>query len=645
MTVAPVEPEPPEHGRSLPHLAGLPGRWQGRRDCTVLDLDFSDPAPFVATLRAWRTDPRRCARLRYAALLEQPLDRDRALGRLRWAGLDGADLLAIGAGWPPPLAGVHRILLADGRVQLTLAIGPARVLLPGWLPHADALFVRLRGDRAPDADVLRGAANRLVEGARIAIESCATGTDASLRRRHQEAAVAALAAAGFGPAAQPFACGPAAAGPRCLERRHGHAAPRGGSGARAREALVIGAGLAGCAVAQALARRGWSVLRLEVDGGTAAAASFQPVLAQHPSVTPDDAPISRLLRAATLLSRGPFDPGGVLRRHGRVQCLDPDAAVAAVGGLPRDWVEAIDARRASELAGVPLRSGGLWLPLACSVDPLALRDAWTVPGVTPRTGPRVTTLRAVGDTWQALDAGGRVMAEAPVAVVACGAADLTLLGRDAPAATPLWTRFGDAGLQRRGGRTTLASVPAHALPRCTVGGDGHAIAIDAERLLLGPPAPIDAEPNAAGDPPTLSERAWRRWSALQSAPAQALGLVPGPLGTRLATRDHLPLAGPVPRARSAASPAHDSGRIEIEPGLWVTTALGGRGLLWSVLAAETIASALEGEPAPIEARLAAQLSPARFLGRAPHRAARKAPAARTTGRLAAHGPATGDTPG
>jgi tRNA 5-methylaminomethyl-2-thiouridine biosynthesis bifunctional protein len=48
-------------------------------------------------------------------------------------------------------------------------------------------------------------------------------------------------------------------------------------------------------------------------------------------------------------------------------------------------------------------------------------------------------------------------------------------------------------------------------------------------------------------------------------------------------------------------------------------AYGSRGLLWATLAAELIASELEGEPLPIEGVLCDALSPARFAERAARR--------------------------
>jgi tRNA 5-methylaminomethyl-2-thiouridine biosynthesis bifunctional protein len=60
-------------------------------------------------------------------------------------------------------------------------------------------------------------------------------------------------------------------------------------------------------------------------------------------------------------------------------------------------------------------------------------------------------------------------------------------------------------------------------------------------------------------------------------------------GVRCASMDRRPLAG------------------ELEPGLWVSTAMGSRGLTFAALCGELIAARLHGEPLPLEARLAQAL--------------------------------------
>ena len=91
----------------------------------------------------------------------------------------------------------------------------------------------------------------------------------------------------------------------------------------------------------------------------------------------------------------------------------------------------------------------------------------------------------------------------------------------------------------------------------------------------------------------------------------------GRVGFRAVARDRLPLIGaladeqPPPRRRNPGF--SDLAR---KPGLYGAFAYGSRGLLWAGLGGELLASQLEGEPLPLEARLADAVDPARFLLRA-----------------------------
>jgi tRNA 5-methylaminomethyl-2-thiouridine biosynthesis bifunctional protein len=161
------------------------------------------------------------------------------------------------------------------------------------------------------------------------------------------------------------------------------------------------------------------------------------------------------------------------------------------------------------------------------------------------------------------------------------------------------------------------------MPACVLGGDGHAVPLPDGRLLLGP-----AEGPADGSGRSESEAAWRRFVAqlADGASLAAPRLAAGPSGTRLSTRDHLPLAGPVPDVHALAEAREALRRddrlpLPALPGLFAAGAFGGRGLLWSVLAAELLAARLEAEPSPLERALAAALDPGRFLRRHLRRAA------------------------
>jgi len=58
-----------------------------------------------------------------------------------------------------------------------------------------------------------------------------------------------------------------------------------------------------------------------------------------------------------------------------------------------------------------------------------------------------------------------------------------------------------------------------------------------------------------------------------------------------------------------------------QPGLYVFSALGSRGISWAALGAQVLAAQISGAPVPLESSLANALDPARFAMRAARRRA------------------------
>jgi tRNA 5-methylaminomethyl-2-thiouridine biosynthesis bifunctional protein len=89
-----------------------------------------------------------------------------------------------------------------------------------------------------------------------------------------------------------------------------------------------------------------------------------------------------------------------------------------------------------------------------------------------------------------------------------------------------------------------------------------------------------------------------RLSRIVTLPPLDVATLDGRVGFRTVARDRLPLAG------------------RVDENTWALLALGSRGLTWSSLAAELIASQLDGDPLPVEGKLADALDPLRFMKRA-----------------------------
>ena len=95
---------------------GLPARWAGRERFVILETGFGFGLNFLATWRAWRRDPARCARLHYVAIEKHPfpLQDLRALHE-RYPGLE-EEAAQLHSHWPVLVPGAHRLEL-DGAIS------------------------------------------------------------------------------------------------------------------------------------------------------------------------------------------------------------------------------------------------------------------------------------------------------------------------------------------------------------------------------------------------------------------------------------------------------------------------------------------------------------------------------------------------
>jgi|GEM_PF-425626 len=397
------------------------------------------------------------------------------------------------------------------------------------------------------------------------------------------------------------------------------AAEAAGWGSRSRyrpanEAIVIGAGLAGCALADALTRRGRQVTVLEAGASPGGVVSEIPLLAQHPALSPGRDPRSRLLIAALLASvRLRKRLGDAWHWCGRFQPMPIDEARRRCEEIPAALAEAVACSQAAThgLAG----QSGVWFDQCALADP---RQWWQQvqadPGVDVRLAKRVAHIRRQDGRWFAYDDAQRVIASAPVVILANQAGAFELAGMDEDATGALRRSL----LQVAIGTGRDDGLDAGRPPaRPILGGSSYRLEHPGVSCVVGPIRQADAASGAASaeeDPATSIPGAitsardigyrWRR-----SAPAE-----------RLLLRDNLPMIGAVPAVQAILAQRDRFERNDRLPlprrdDLYLMTGLGGRGLLWSVLGAEIIAAAIDHEPAVVEANLLAAVDPARFLKR------------------------------
>ncbi len=337
--------------------------------------------------------------------------------------------------------------------------------------------------------------------------------------------------------------------------------------------IVIGAGLAGAACAQALAKRGCQVTVLSQGGG----ASELPVglLAAHFSA--QDIELSQLSRigvqltlshARALLHEGIDLQSGMLEQNLHFNTEKNSRLSQGAATLP-DWYEA--------------REDHVLHTIAAWIKPQALAHAWLAkPGIEVLEAS-VAAIKRGAAHWQAIDAQGQIVAQAQGIIIAAGAQAAGMLEQSGH---PLTT-------DNVSGSVAFGAWPSDTqLNNPLINGNGHFISgvtqeaggkfwlsgATYEREIENSPQELQAA--------SLLANQERLAKLLPSGVLPTLnahfasGKVQSWQGSRCTTSDRMPIVG------------------ELEPGLYVCTAMGSRGLSFSALCAEILAQEISPDHSP-----------------------------------------------
>lgn len=509
--------------------------------------------------------------------------------------------------------GFQRLVLAGGKVILTLLVGDALEQLPQLDARIDAWFLDgFAPSKNPDmwTDALFAQLARLSSpGA-----SLATFTSAGFVRRGLIAAGFAMQRVpGYGRKREMLSGRLQHAGKS--ETAPWYARPPQTS---ERSALVIGAGLAGCATAASLAARGWQVTLLERHDSIAREASGNPQGVLYLKLSAHGTALSQLVLAGfghtrRLLQRlqpDDWSACGVLQLAFDEQEAQRQARLSEA--FSADLLQALSREQAEAVAGIALPGGGLFYPEAGWVHPPALcRLLAEHPNIRLLPHHEAINLQRHASRWQARD-GDRLLAEAAVAVLA-GAAEVQ--------------RFADLPLKRiRGQISRLAQTAGSRTLNCVLCAEGYVAPARHGEHTLG--ASFDF--HSQNCEPTAAEHAGnldllRQISGELTASLQADTLDPARMEGRAAFRctspDYLPIVGPLADldafASSYAVLGKDARQLPETPcpwraGLFVNSGHGSRGLISAPLSGELLAAWLEDEPLPLPRAVAEACHPNRF---------------------------------
>jgi len=558
----------------------------------ALETEFGRGDSFLETVKHWQSNPEPPATLFFTAFAsETPTELPTELAQACF-GL---------------LPGVHRILFEAGQIQLTLCIGAATLIAKEIDIAADSLCI----------------GQLETWGAKTLARLCQVGSHIKWHDA-QEATVQEMVLAGFCLAPAVSKASIATYNPpwkiKTSMRQRTTVAlssqPNNGV-----DAIVIGAGLAGSAVAHSLAKRGWQVEVLDKGQALGAGASGLPAGLFATHVSPDNNVLSRITRdgvratvqrAQDLLEQGRDWQLSQLLEHryaGKRQL--PKGSLWPSAG--HEWTtEASEKQKIN--AGLNESSPALWHGIAGWIQTQALVKAQLRhSNIRLSIQKTVAKLERNDNLWQCLDASGLVVAQAPQVIIANAFDGQALIDsidiESETSARPHLPATALRGQVTWGPMSLLPAQLCNKLPSFPVNGHGSYIG-HVQPVFADVPEPywivgssfqrndFDLQTREADQ---LSNR--QQWAELmpewQSDILQIdLEQTSSWAAIRMALPDRLPAVGEF---------AHSEFK-----GLNVCTGMGARGISWSVLCGELLAAQMNHEPLPMSASLARFMTASRF---------------------------------
>ena len=584
----------------------LPRRWQERRQFTLAETGFGTGLNMLAAWQAFRDAPGQCQQLDLISVEGYPLtksDLSRALA--------GWDELAafrnqLLAQYPPLENGIHRLVFDEGRVRLTLIFGEAAASFSQLEARVDAWFL---DGFSPAKNPQMWRDEVMDQVARLSAPDAVAASFTVARDVRDR-----LAARGF-----TLEKAPGFGRKRDCLRAYRETLKPTPQSPKTRFA-VIGAGIAGSAMAAALAARGHAVTVIDPQPDLQTAASGNPIGIVMPRLHLGDDPVSDFNRSAWRFARAwydrlpPVDGRPALTDCGVLQLArsaDEEARFQRLARLPNVAGRSgtfVDQEQVRFLTGETLDHGGLWLPEAGWVQPDKLCQSLRTHYAVTIIHNTVASLERTDGGWSLKSPDGETMISADVVIIANGLNSRQYAETDWQPLRP-----------KRGQITALAAEPGTGPGCITTFGHYLSPVIDGQRILG---ATYDRWDDAVPTqwPVAQDESDQANQAALADAMPELANSLDTVTGQRAALRattpDHLPLAGTAPDPADWQEPLD---------GLYLLTGLGSTGLVTAPVCAEAICASLFGEPMPLASPTANAIAPVRFLERAAKRGELKQP--------------------
>lgn len=617
----------------------LQTRWQAaeQQACagvfTIAELGFGTGLNFLSCWRLWQQTGCQRLRLHFISCEKHPLSHS-ALRQalLQWPEL--ADLSAqLLASYPDHSAGYHRLLLrADHKqapcVVLDLYYGDALAMLQQQSSehaHVDAWFLDgftpAHNPELWSEDILRSVARLSRPGSTLSSYSVTGRVVRALR----ELDFTVEKRQGFGSKRQMlFAC------------KNGHTDQLQSDAAR--QAVVIGAGLAGATAARALAERGVPVTVLEQahDSAQGASGNAQAVVQMRLNKQADThwqfhlhSYLFALRYYADLagISNNAIDwhDCGVLTldsayTNTRQQSGDRIATDnnTLYAHYPTQLLHRVTAEQTQAIAGISLPEAGYLQPRGGWLNPAATcRVCLDHPLITVRHGVSVADIDNKDGRWQTFDQAGQQISDSDILVIANSYAARAFRQTASYPVAPLRGQITEITASQES--HTLKMVVCSERYLAPQNGSGqHCIGASYVK------GSVDTQLTQKEQEGNLEKSKLVRDRLKLEAPTAALR---GRASIRGSSGDYMPVAGAVPdpdlpetrygstQLVTSPDPAQSLPDPDMLPGLFISTGHGSHGTASCPIVAEHIACLALAEASPLPSPLADCIAPLRFIRR------------------------------
>jgi tRNA 5-methylaminomethyl-2-thiouridine biosynthesis bifunctional protein len=386
---------------------------------------------------------------------------------------------------------------------------------------------------------------------------------------------------------------------------------------------IIGAGLAGCSSAMALAKRGYRVTVIDrhADAAQAASGNNQGILYNTLSAKPNKINLFSLFSFLyaqrfykTLLKDNKIV--GDLCGHLELIRDDRDNELAEllkplIASHP-DLCRWVDADEASAIAGIPINFSALYFPNTGWLSPPSICNALlSHENISTIYQHNALSLRADNGLWQVLDTHQQIITESNIVIIA-NAADAAMFEQTQ------WLPIKSI----RGQTTQLHANANSAKLKTVICHDGYFPPAINHQHCIG--ATFDLHDQSAIERDADNQY---NLNALKNAlpdlfTDDAEPIINGRVSFRATTPDYLPMCGPAPIVEDFQCDykhlRYDA-RFDIEvlgsywPGLYINAGHGARGLSSTPLCAEWLASVIDDSTRPLPAEMGLSIHPARFV--------------------------------